>query len=581
MEQQVEGLIQEVADKPASSEDGVWETTQLDSAIGDLQRGAVVDTPECRGTGEEAAKCDGATAPRRGSRKKRRPKPPRVIPTIRVFVGTFVHSTEDNPLVILDRWMIGVDGGKIIFSQSVIDYKEMIEAFKLKEFEKECVFKLPEGSLMMPGFVDCHTHVVSYLLAGLRSKFDSIQSSSGVGNGINERRIRTMNVIANDKHAISLFTTYVTQALLNGTTCAAYNGSVVESAARLLVDTTVRLKQRAVVGLEMYYGDNRDDTHMFQLIKAHDVAQHVRRQQSGRVQPCLVLSKPLPDWLEARVADMAAELDVRLKLVVGDESSESLKDRMKGWVELDGSSSLLYHKKQSLLNNKQSMLVNCSQCSSRDLAVIADLGCPVIHCPSADLLSCQFNALQRLHKRNITVGLGTDLNTSHSVSMLDTIRTASLCLKLSTTCGDSATERKKSSGCGRGCGRDCGSVELNGPCSPRITEWKDNKEALNDEDDEAFDEVDDEDDNVTTISYKDLFRMATLGGATVLGLDDIIGNFEVGKEFDALLIEPGVTRSKFVVVSNFDTVQDIVEKFIFLGDDRNITQVYIAGERIL
>ena len=62
---------------------------------------------------------------------------------------------------------------------------------------------------MMPGFVDCHTHVVSYLLAGLRSKFDSIQSSSGVGNGIKERRIRTMNVIANDKHAVNLFTTYV------------------------------------------------------------------------------------------------------------------------------------------------------------------------------------------------------------------------------------------------------------------------------------------------------------------------------------------------------------------------------------
>ena len=41
----------------------------------------------------------------------------------------------------------------------------------------------------------------------------------------------------------------------------------------------VRLKQRAVVGLEMSYGDNRDDTHMFQMIKAHDVAQHTRRKQ--------------------------------------------------------------------------------------------------------------------------------------------------------------------------------------------------------------------------------------------------------------------------------------------------------------
>jgi len=50
----------------------------------------------------------------------------------------------------------------------------------------------------------------------------------------------------------------------------------------------------------------------------------------------------------------------------------------------------------------------------------------------------------------------------------------------------------------------------------------------------------------------------------VLGLDDIIGNFEVGKEFDALLIEPGVTRSKFVVVSSFDTVQVLLVMLIII-----------------
>jgi len=63
----------------------------------------------------------------------------------------------------------------------------------------------------MPGFVDCHTHVISFLLAGLRSKFDTVKSgpSNGPGNGVKERHIRTMNVIANDKHALSLFTTYV------------------------------------------------------------------------------------------------------------------------------------------------------------------------------------------------------------------------------------------------------------------------------------------------------------------------------------------------------------------------------------
>ena len=120
MDQQLNGLTQDVSDNPASGEDGVWETTQLDSAIGNLQRGDTEDTPDCRDAVEEGAKSDGlATAPRRGSRKKRRPKPPRVVPTVRVYVGTFVHSTVDNPLVILDRWMIGVDVGKVCLGQGV------------------------------------------------------------------------------------------------------------------------------------------------------------------------------------------------------------------------------------------------------------------------------------------------------------------------------------------------------------------------------------------------------------------------------------------------------------------------------
>jgi len=52
----------------------------------------------------------------------------------------------------------------------------------------------------------------------------------------------------------------------------------------------VRLKQRALVGLELYYGDNRDDTHMFQMIKAHDVAQHTRRKQVSEYPDNLPLS---------------------------------------------------------------------------------------------------------------------------------------------------------------------------------------------------------------------------------------------------------------------------------------------------
>jgi len=37
--------------------------------------------------------------------------------------------------------------------------------------------------------------------------------------------------------------------------------------------------------------------------------------QCERVQPCLVMSKPLPDWLETRVNDMVTELNLRVKVV--------------------------------------------------------------------------------------------------------------------------------------------------------------------------------------------------------------------------------------------------------------------------
>jgi len=42
--QQIEGLIPDVSEKPAAGQDGVWETTQLDCAIGDLQRGGIIDS---------------------------------------------------------------------------------------------------------------------------------------------------------------------------------------------------------------------------------------------------------------------------------------------------------------------------------------------------------------------------------------------------------------------------------------------------------------------------------------------------------------------------------------------------------
>lgn len=62
--------------------------------------------------------------------------------------------------------------------------------------------------------------------------------------------------------------------------------------------------------------------------------------------------------------------------------------------------------------------------------------------------------------------------------------------------------------------------------------------------------------------------MATLGGASLCGLEQMVGNFEVGKEFDALLIDlngkrgPGVWWDEDVVDATKDWLADGFERFV-------------------
>lgn len=82
----------------------------------------------------------------------------------------------------------------------------------------------------------------------------------------------------------------------------------------------------------------------------------------------------------------------------------------------------------------------------------------------------------------------------------------------------------------------------------------------------------------SNITLEEAFYLATLGGANLLGIDDKIGNLQEGKYFDALLInlKNGFTFN----YNNTNTLSEIFEKFIYLGDDRNIIRVFVKGKNI-
>ncbi|XP_023593517.1 guanine deaminase isoform X2 [Trichechus manatus latirostris] len=182
--------------------------------------------------------------------------------------------------------------------------------------------------------------------------------------------------------------------------------------------------------------------------------------------------------------------------------------------------------KNNLLTNKTVMAHGC-YLSAEELNVFSERGASISHCPNSNLsLSSGFLNVQEVLKHDVKLGLGTDVAGGYSSSMLDAIRRAVM----------------------------VSSVLL-------------------------INKV-----NEKSLTLKEVFRLATLGGSQALGLDSEIGNFEVGKEFDALLINPKASDSP-IDLFHGDIAggisEAVIQKFLYLGDDRNIEEVYVAGKQVV
>lgn len=87
------------------------------------------------------------------------------------------------------------------------------------------------------------------------------------------------------------------------------------------------------------------------------------------------------------------------------------------------------------------------------------------------------------------------------------------------------------------------------------------------------------------LSVATLLYLATLGGAHVCGLEQDIGSFKVNKSFDALLVRVSPEAGNPGIWPPDDAqkekdLRELLERFLFCGDDRNIARVYVQGKLI-
>ncbi|NXG61099.1 GUAD deaminase, partial [Hemiprocne comata] len=220
-------------------------------------------------------------------------------------------------------------------------------------------------------------------------------------------------------------------------------------------------------------------------------------QETERVQPIITprFGPSCTEDLLCALGDLAQARDLHVQSHIS-ENEEEIKV-VENMFPAYQSYTELYDKNK-LLTSKTVMAHAC-YLSEEELKLFSLRGAAISHCPNSNfsLRSGVLN-VQKVLKHNVKLGLGTDVAGGYSASMLDAIR--------KTMMASNSLQINKS--------------------------------------------------NETGLTLEEAFQLATLGGSQALGLDDVIGNFEVGKEFDALLINTKASDSPFDVFSadNFEVI---------------------------
>ncbi|KAI1138648.1 guanine deaminase [Hypoxylon sp. FL0543] len=447
--------------------------------------------------------------------------------SLQLFHGTAIHSREPSELIILENALVIVDrDGKIANLVEDVPRDKVPSVLSSLDIHSssEDVRYLPRNQFLIPGFIDTHNHAPQWAQRGLGQSMHILDWLEHV-TFPNESRFQ------DPAYARRIYSSCVDGFLKQGITTASYYGSLHAEATKILADLCLEKGQRAFVGkcnmnrnAPEYYRDANVEA---SLKDTEECIAHIRRidPESKLLKHVLTPRFAIscdPELLDGLGKIAAANPDLPIQTHFN-EAEQEMNFTRELFPQFKGSEADLYEHYGLL--NERSILAHCCHMTEYEMGRLKELGCGVAHCPVSNMtVGGGFMAapVRDFLRRGIDVGLGTDSGGGFSSSILDAMRQALV-----------ASNAREVMSQGRDKGLDIG----------------------------------------------ELFYLATLGGAKVCSLDNRIGNFEPGKEFDALIIDtnaPGV----MTIVEDEDSTRTIFDKFIMTGDDRNIIEVYVRGRLV-
>lgn len=451
---------------------------------------------------------------------------------------------------VLENYILGTNSaGKILFFEKTQEQSRLAQKWG---FDESKIDVLGKNEFFMPGMVDTHIHAPQYSFIGTGMERPLLE-------WLKHTTFPIEDTYANLETASNVYNSVVKRTLRNGTTTACYFATIHTDASIVLADIANQYGQRAFIGKICMDSNNaypqyKESTEE-SIKETKRFVEVMKKEKYDRVKPIVTprfavtcsekllnelgtLAEEHQLHIQSHISESPAEIEEVLNLFPGYKNYTDVYDRNK------------------LLTDKTVMAHGC-YLSNEELLIFREKGAAISHCPNSNISLCSGHLdVQNILKHKVKLGLGTDVAGGYSTSLLDAIRKA---IETSKIIFMEKQKKQKENNVidtfqkGK---IDTSWINSNGKNS--IMEMEANH----------------------VLSIKEAFRLATLGGSEALSIDYITGNFEVGKEFDALLIDPEAIDSSFEVFSDIPK-EEIIQRFLYLGDDRNIKAVYVAGRRVV
>ncbi|XP_014679178.1 PREDICTED: guanine deaminase-like, partial [Priapulus caudatus] len=409
----------------------------------------------------------------------------------------------------------------ICFVDDSGDLKTLQDEYR---FNNNDIQRLKPSQFIIPGFIDSHVHAAQYYNTGCSPRLKLLDWLQAFTFPLEAK-------FSDTDFAQAAYTKAVMRLLRHGTTTASYFATIHTDSSLKLAEITEKLGQRAFIGkVSMDVNDAGPYYVESSLSVAVKNCERFVNTMLKKGNP-LVAPSITPRFALSCTGELMKELAViadRSKLNIQTHISENREEcRLVRELYPNSQHYTDVYDRAGLLSEK-TVLAHGVYLHNEEMQTISSRGSGISHCPNSNMtLRSGLCNTKRLLQHGIDVGLGTDMSGGYSASILDAIRYAVQTSNI-----------------------------LHIDC------------------DLDFSNED------VPIGVKDTFRMATLGGAEVLNIDDKVGNFVVGKDFDALVVDVSCDTTGFDVFED-ESPEDKITKFLFLGDDRNIQDVFVAGRRVV